>query len=183
MSKVHGKDLDPMYHAHLCSKPQYNTVELLYYKHLVLQMLHFAISLFWIQKYSLQCSSGIKQQELKKPFNQLSKQENGIHAVNKYWTKTMLPTQKQYLVTIIIAQKQWFKSRLLAVSENWLKVKLYFGNIFYVKDRELKKQKNKNPSWLFVKTRNWLTSNEVQPQHNELPWFSLPKELVLKHKS
>ena len=46
LSKVHSKDLDPMYHAHLCSKLQYNTVELLYYKHLVLQMLPFAILLF-----------------------------------------------------------------------------------------------------------------------------------------
>ena len=53
LSKVHGKDLDPMYHAHLCSTLQYNTVELLYYKHLVQQMLHFAILLFNLEYRSI----------------------------------------------------------------------------------------------------------------------------------
>ena len=48
-----------MYNAHLCSEVQYNTVELLYYKHLVLQLLHFAIlyycSILNTEAFSVTC--------------------------------------------------------------------------------------------------------------------------------
>ena len=44
-----------MYNAHLCSEVQYNTVELLYYKHLILQLLHFAILLFYSEYRSILC--------------------------------------------------------------------------------------------------------------------------------